>query len=96
MEGQWKSYIVIYQKGTISLKAIYVLMVNVLHDIQGYCFAMGDMQVVSHPSYQMIFEDSFDELVQKVRCKKFVDVCKGNLTDLWRILHLSLAKGNPK
>jgi hypothetical protein len=23
-------------------------------------------------------------------------VCKGNLTDLRRILHLSLAKGNPK
>jgi hypothetical protein len=26
----------------------------------------------------------------------FTDVCKGNLTDLRRILHLSLAKGNPK
>jgi hypothetical protein len=26
----------------------------------------------------------------------YVDDCKGNLTDLRRILHLSLAKGNPK
>jgi hypothetical protein len=26
----------------------------------------------------------------------FQVVCKGNLTDLRRILHLSLAKGNPK
>jgi hypothetical protein len=25
-----------------------------------------------------------------------VTLCKGNLTDLRRILHLSLAKGNPK
>jgi hypothetical protein len=24
------------------------------------------------------------------------EICKGNLTDLRRILHLSLAKGNPK
>jgi hypothetical protein len=27
---------------------------------------------------------------------EFVADCKGNLTDLRRILHLSLAKGNPK
>jgi hypothetical protein len=28
--------------------------------------------------------------------KKEWEVCKGNLTDLRRILHSSLAKGNPK
>jgi hypothetical protein len=28
--------------------------------------------------------------------KKFESNCKGNLTDLRRELHLSLAKGNPK
>jgi hypothetical protein len=27
---------------------------------------------------------------------KTVETCKSNLTDLRRILHLSLAKGNPK
>jgi hypothetical protein len=26
----------------------------------------------------------------------YARMCKGNLTDLGRILHLSLAKGNPK
>jgi hypothetical protein len=26
----------------------------------------------------------------------YEDICKGNLTNLRRILHLSLAKGNPK
>jgi hypothetical protein len=31
-------------------------------------------------------------VVESVR----VQMCKGNLTDLRRILHLSLAKGNPK
>ncbi|KAF8223184.1 hypothetical protein L208DRAFT_1412282, partial [Tricholoma matsutake] len=49
-------------------------MVNVLYDIQGCRFTVGNMQVVGHPSYQMIFEDSFDELVQKVRCKEFMDI----------------------
>jgi hypothetical protein len=29
-------------------------------------------------------------------CKAYGIKCKGNLTDLRRILHLSLAKGNPK
>ena len=43
MEGQLKSYVVIYQKEMRSLNAIYVLMVNVLYDIQGHHFTMGDM-----------------------------------------------------
>jgi hypothetical protein len=30
------------------------------------------------------------------QCPRRVFYCKGNLTDLRRILHLSLAKGNPK
>jgi len=43
MEGQLKSYVVIYQKEMRSLNAIYVPMVNVLYDIQGCHFAMSDM-----------------------------------------------------
>jgi hypothetical protein len=39
--------------------------------------------------------DETDEEVQDT-CPAFDDDCKGNLTDLRRILHLSLAKGNPK
>jgi hypothetical protein len=35
---------------------------------------MSYVQVVSYPSHEVIFEGSFDKLVQKVRCKKFVTV----------------------
>jgi hypothetical protein len=33
---------------------------------------------------------------REVNDSDFIRSCKGNLTDLRRILHLSLAKGNPK
>jgi hypothetical protein len=38
-------------------------------------------------------EDSFMKLKELIT---LAPVCKGNLTNLRRILHLSLAKGNPK
>jgi hypothetical protein len=49
-----------------------------------------------------IFNDHAEEVDVAVTYSVLVDIpqdigyCKGNLTDLRRILHLSLAKGNPK
>jgi hypothetical protein len=40
-------------------------------------------------------EDSFMKLKELVTSAPVL-ICKGNLTDLRRILHLCLAKGNPK
>jgi hypothetical protein len=37
-----------------------------------------------------------DDAKVKKAVDKVQEYCKGNLTDLRRILHLSLAKGNPK
>jgi hypothetical protein len=44
------------------------------------------------------FEHICQKVLEGLNChqKDFAGICKGNLTDLRRILHLSLAKGNPK
>jgi hypothetical protein len=49
-------------------------VVNIFNDLHSHRLAMSYVQVVSHPSHKVIFEGSFDKLVQKVRCKKFVNV----------------------
>jgi hypothetical protein len=40
---------------------------------------VNNEKVLSDPFYQMVFEGSFDELVQEIRCQEFMNVsaCKG-------------------
>jgi hypothetical protein len=49
-------------------------MIDVLNDLQSHFLAMSLKQVIAHPRNQVIFEYAFNQLVQKVRCKEFMDV----------------------
>ena len=57
------------------MKGAYIPVVNIFNDLHSHCLTMSYVQVVSYPSHKVIFEGSFDKLVQKVGCKKFVNVC---------------------
>jgi hypothetical protein len=49
----------------------------------------------SPATFQTMMNEIFQDLITEGVVSMYLD-CKGNLTDLRRILHLSLAKGNPK
>jgi hypothetical protein len=58
---------------------------------QALCYAPG-----TYVSYLGGYRGPGEEVMRKRKRRKEITCCKGNLTDLRRILHLSLAKGNPK
>jgi hypothetical protein len=68
----------------------YIPVVNIFYDAQSHCFTMSFMQIVCYPSHKVVFKGSFDELMQKVRCEKLVDVC------LWKSMCERLTNGISK
>jgi hypothetical protein len=53
----------------------YIPVVNIFNDLHSHRLAMSYVQVVSYPCHEVIFEGSFNKLMQEIRCEKFMDVC---------------------
>lgn len=49
--------------------------VNICHNSCSPCFSMLDDEVVTNPGNKMVFESAFDDLVEKIGSKEFVDIC---------------------
>jgi hypothetical protein len=49
-------------------------MINIIHNFIGARWAMGVNQVFFHPGNQVILKCTFDHLVEKVGCNKFMNI----------------------
>jgi len=41
------------------------------------------LKVLAHPLNKVVLENTFDELVEEVRCYQFMDVCAGKMLGEW-------------
>ena len=60
-------------------------MVNVVHDPLCMCFAMRNNEVFLDPGNKVIFECTFNHLMEKIGCKELVDVHSGEIIGKWLI-----------
>jgi hypothetical protein len=63
------------------------VFMTMVHPVNPHHFVCASSMVSRHLA---------EAFAKNSKPKGFKDICKGNLTDLRRGLHLSLAKGNPK
>jgi hypothetical protein len=47
--------------------------------------SVGDLKVLSHPLHEMIFESSFDHLMEKIRRQELVDVSAWKMCCEWLV-----------
>jgi len=57
--------------------------INVIEDPFSLCPSMSVDQVFLDPVHQMILESAFDELMENIRRKHFMDVCTWKVIGKW-------------
>ncbi len=52
----------------------YSLSIYVIHDFISSCCTVCDNKVLSHPRHKVVLERSFDNLMQQIWGKEFMDI----------------------
>ena len=50
------------------------LLVDIIKNTIGFCFTIPNLEVFADPGHKVIFKNTFDNLVKKVRCQHPIDV----------------------
>jgi hypothetical protein len=57
--------------------------VNITYYLKSAALAVDVMKILSDPSNKVILEDTFDELMEEIRCKQLMDVGTGKVMGKW-------------